>query len=92
MPALWANPIATTFALAPIIVAFPPKSAPKANAHQSTSPYCSDIPADNLYYDAAQSLLLSVPGVQNVIVNPVLNEITIQNNFKKVTLTGHFFQ
>ena len=36
MPALCAKPTATTFALAPIIVALPPKSAPKAKAHHQT--------------------------------------------------------
>ena len=53
-----------------------------------TSTSITDIPADNLYYDAAQSLLLSVPGVQNVIVNPVLNEITIQSSTTNTELVG----
>ena len=53
-----------------------------------TSTSITDIPADNLYYDAAQSLLLSVPGVQNVIVNPVSNEITIQSSTTNTELIG----
>ena len=53
-----------------------------------TSTSITDIPADNLYYDAAQSLLLSVPGVQNVIVNPVSNEITIQSSTTNTELVG----
>jgi hypothetical protein len=53
-----------------------------------TSTSITDIPADNLYYDAAQSLLLSVPGVQNVIVNPILNEITIQSSTTNNELIG----
>jgi hypothetical protein len=53
-----------------------------------TSTSVTDIPADNLYYDAAQSLLLSVPGVQNVIVNPILNEITIQSSTTNNELIG----
>jgi hypothetical protein len=53
-----------------------------------TSTSVTDIPADNLYYDAAQSLLLSVPGVQNVIVNPVPNEIIIQSSTTNTELVG----
>jgi hypothetical protein len=53
-----------------------------------TSTSVTDIPADNLYYNAAQSLLLSVPGVQNVIVNPVPNEIIIQSSTTNTELVG----
>jgi hypothetical protein len=36
------------------------------------------VPDDDLYYDTITQLLLSVPGVGNVIVNPLDNVITIE--------------
>ncbi len=50
----------------------------------STSFYTSktlvDVPSDNVWIDSITSLLQSVPGVSNVIVDTVNNQITIQKN------------
>lgn len=35
-------------------------------------------PADNIWYDTVKGLLLQVPGVGNVIIDPLMNTITIQ--------------
>jgi hypothetical protein len=43
-----------------------------------TSTGLIDAPGDNLYYDSITQLLLSVPGVGEVIVNPLNNLITIE--------------
>jgi len=37
-------------------------------------------PGDNLYYTALEALLLSVPGVSSVSINPQTNEILVQTN------------
>jgi hypothetical protein len=50
----------------------------------STSFYNSktlvDVPSDNVWIDSITSLLQSVPGVSNVIVDTINNQITIQKN------------
>lgn len=45
-------------------------------------------PQDNLYYDTITQLLLSVPGVGNVIINELNNLITIETTRGNDTLQG----
>jgi hypothetical protein len=47
-----------------------------------------NVPADNLYYDTITQLLLSVPGVGSVVVNPTDNLITIETTRGNNTLQG----
>lgn len=47
-----------------------------------------NVPADNLYYDTITQLLLSVPGVGDVTVNPIDNMITIETTRGNDTLQG----
>ena len=47
-----------------------------------------DVPDDNLYYDTITQLLLSIPGIGNVIVNPLDNVITIETAKGNDTLLG----
>ena len=53
-----------------------------------TSTTLINAPSDNLYYDTITQLLLSVPGIGNVIVNPVENLITIETTKGNDTLQG----
>lgn len=53
-----------------------------------TSTTLVDVPADNLYYDTITQLLLSVPGVGDVVVNPIDNLITIETTRGNDTLQG----
>jgi hypothetical protein len=46
------------------------------------------VPTDNEYYDTIKDLLLSVPGVGNVIINPLTNQITIETTRGNDTLNG----
>ena len=45
-------------------------------------------PTDNEYYDTIRELLLSVPGVGNVIINALTNQITIETTRGNETLNG----
>jgi uncharacterized protein (DUF2141 family) len=45
-------------------------------------------PSDNLYYDTITQLLLSIPGVGGVVVNPTENLITIETTRGNDTLQG----
>lgn len=45
-------------------------------------------PTDNEYYDTIKSLLLTVPGVGNVTINPLTNQITIETTRGNDTLNG----
>jgi hypothetical protein len=45
-------------------------------------------PTDNEYYDTIRELLLSVPGVGNVIINALTNQITIETARGNDTLNG----
>ena len=45
-------------------------------------------PTDNEYYDTIRELLLSVPGVGNVIINALTNQITIETTRGNDTLNG----
>lgn len=40
----------------------------------------NDVPSDNLWYDSVENLLLQVPGVSSVTVNPLTNEILVKTN------------
>ena len=59
---------------------------------QATLPFTSTslnvAPSDNLYYDTLRNLLLSVPGVGAVTVDPLSNQITIQTAPNNNTLDG----
>ena len=46
------------------------------------------VPTDNEYYDVIKELLLSVPGVGNVTINPLTNQITIETSKGNDTLNG----
>lgn len=39
-----------------------------------------DIPADNIWINSITSLIESIPGVSNVVIDPTNNQITIQKN------------
>ena len=43
-----------------------------------TSTALNDVPSDNLWYNTVKGLLLSVPGIGSVNINPVTNTITIK--------------
>jgi uncharacterized protein (DUF2141 family) len=45
-----------------------------------TSTSLNNAPSDNLYYNTVKNLLLSVPGVAEVIINQLNNQITIVTN------------
>ena len=45
-------------------------------------------PTDNEYYDTIRQLLLSVPGVGNVTINAITNQITIETTRGNDTLDG----
>ena len=53
-----------------------------------TSTSLGDEPQDNLYYDTITQLLLSIPGVGSVTVNPLENIITIETTRGNDTLQG----
>lgn len=44
-----------------------------------TSTTLNQVPSDNLYYDTLKNLLLAVPGVGNVTINPLNNQLTIDS-------------
>jgi hypothetical protein len=46
------------------------------------------VPTDNEYYDTIKQLLLSVPGVGNVTINALTNQITIETTRGNDTLDG----
>jgi uncharacterized protein (DUF2141 family) len=64
-----------------------PLNLTTSNAFYTTTSLV-DVPQDNLYYDTITQLLLSVPGVGNVIVNPIENQITIETIKGDNTLNG----
>lgn len=47
-----------------------------------------DIPSINLWYDTVETLLLSVPGVQGVNIDPLTNQITITKDPNNTYLNG----
>jgi len=59
-----------------------------ASATFYTSTSLNDAPSDNLYYDTLTQLLLSIPGIGNVTINQLENQITIQTNASGTSLNG----
>jgi len=53
-----------------------------------TSTSLVQAPSDNLWYDTIKTLLLAVPGVGNVIVDPLSNQITISTDPANTSLDG----
>jgi hypothetical protein len=53
-----------------------------------TSTSLNSAPSDNLYYDTVKQLLLGVPGVGNVIINSLNNEITIETSRNNTSVQG----
>lgn len=47
-----------------------------------------DVPSTNLWYNAVETLLLSVPGVQSVDINPLTNQIIITKSKTNPYLNG----
>jgi hypothetical protein len=45
-------------------------------------------PTDNEYYDTIKQLLLTVPGIANVTINALTNQITIETTRGDDTLNG----
>lgn len=48
----------------------------------------TDVPSDNIYYDAVDSLLSGISGITDVQINPINNQITITTTKNNTTLTG----
>jgi large repetitive protein len=53
-----------------------------------TSTSLNNAPTDNLYYDTLKQLMLSIPGIGNVTINQLDNQITIQTNASGTSLNG----
>jgi len=53
-----------------------------------TSTSLVQAPSDNLWYNTIKSLLLSIPGVGNVIINQLNNQITIETSKNNTSLQG----
>lgn len=53
-----------------------------------TSTTLNQAPSDNIYYDTVKNLLMTVPGVGNVLIDPIGNQITIQTSPNDNTLSG----
>jgi large repetitive protein len=53
-----------------------------------TTTSLNNVPADNQYYNVVRDLLLSVPGVGGVTINPLTNQITIETTRGDDTLNG----
>lgn len=47
-----------------------------------------DVPSTNLWYTAVENLLVTIPGVQNVDINPLTNQITITKSKTNPYLNG----
>lgn len=47
-----------------------------------------DVPASNLWYSAIESLLITVPGVESVNIDPLTNQITITKSSTNPYLNG----
>lgn len=45
-------------------------------------------PSDNLYYDTVKDLLLTIPGIGNVTIDSLSNQITISTDPSNTTLNG----
>ena len=53
-----------------------------------TATTLNNPPSDNLWYDTIQQLLLTIPGILNVIIDPINNQITISTNPQTNSLNG----
>jgi hypothetical protein len=53
-----------------------------------TSTSLVQVPTDNDYYDTIRTLLLGIPGVGNVIIDQLNNQITIETNRNNTSLQG----
>jgi hypothetical protein len=53
-----------------------------------TSTSLVQAPSDNSWYNTVKSLLLSVPGVGNVIIDQLNNQITIETSRDNTSLQG----
>jgi hypothetical protein len=53
-----------------------------------TSTSLVQVPTDNDYYDTIRTLLLEIPGVGNVIIDQLNNQITIETNRNNTSLQG----
>jgi len=53
-----------------------------------TSTSLTNAPSDNLWYNTIQSLLLSIPGIGNVTIDQLNNQITIQTSTSNNSLQG----
>jgi hypothetical protein len=45
-------------------------------------------PSDNLWYDTVKTLLLTIPGISNVVVDPINNELSISTDPNNTTITS----
>jgi hypothetical protein len=45
-------------------------------------------PSDNLWYDTIKTLLLTIPGISNVVVDPINNELSISTDPNNTTITS----
>jgi hypothetical protein len=43
-------------------------------------------PSDNLWYDTIKTLLLTIPGISNVVVDPINNELSISTDPNNSTI------
>jgi uncharacterized protein (DUF2141 family) len=53
-----------------------------------TSTSLVQAPSDNLWYNTVESLLMSIPGVGNVIIDKLNNQITIETSRNNTSLQG----
>jgi uncharacterized protein (DUF2141 family) len=53
-----------------------------------TSTSLVQAPSDNIWYNTVKSLLLSIPGVGNVIIDQLNNQITIETSRNNTSLEG----
>jgi hypothetical protein len=53
-----------------------------------TSTSLVQAPSDNLWYNTIKSLLLSIPGIGNVTINQLNNQITIETSKNNTSLQG----
>jgi hypothetical protein len=53
-----------------------------------TSTSLVQAPSDNLWYNTVKSLLLSVPGIGNVTIDQLNNQITIETSRNNTSLQG----
>jgi uncharacterized protein (DUF2141 family) len=53
-----------------------------------TSTSLVQVPSDNLWYDTIRTLLLGIPGVGNVTIDQINNQITIETSRNNTSLEG----